>query len=60
MWAKVEHPFLLIENLFLLRKTGYRGLAKNTVQLFPLFGLANLVLVGDDLPCWCCGVLLAV
>ncbi|MBC7575461.1 MAG: IS5/IS1182 family transposase, partial [Herminiimonas sp.] len=26
--------------------TRYRGLAKNTAQLFTLFGLANLVLAG--------------
>lgn len=41
--AKVEHPFHVV-NLFLHRKTRYRGLAKNTAQLFSLFGLANLVL----------------
>jgi len=42
--AKVEHPFHLIKNLFGLRKVRYRGLAKNTAQLFTLFGLANLVI----------------
>lgn len=42
--AKVEHPFHVIKNLFHHRKTRYRGLAKNTAQLFSLFGLANLVL----------------
>jgi len=42
--AKVEHPFHVVKNLFKQRKTRYRGLAKNTQQLFTLFGLANLVL----------------
>jgi IS5 family transposase len=44
--AKVEHPFYLVKNLFHHRKARYRGLAKNTVQLFTLFGFANLVLAG--------------
>jgi len=30
--------------LFRHRKTRYKGLAKNTAQLFSLFGLANLLL----------------
>lgn len=42
--AKVEHPFHVVKNLFRHRKTRYRGLGKNTAQLFMLFGLANLVL----------------
>ena len=46
MRAKVEHPFHVIKNLFRHRKTRYRGLAKNTAQLFTLFGFANLVLAG--------------
>jgi IS5 family transposase len=44
--AKVEHPFHIIKNLFRHKKTRYRGLAKNTAQLFTLFAFANLVLVG--------------
>lgn len=44
MRAKVEHPFHVVKNLFRHRKTRYRGLAKNTAQLFSLFGLANLVM----------------
>ena len=44
--AKVEHPFHVVKNLFRHRKVRYRGLAKNTAQLFTLFGLANLVLAG--------------
>ncbi|GAA0490326.1 IS5 family transposase [Pigmentiphaga daeguensis] len=42
--AKVEHPFHVIKNLFRHRKVRYRGLLKNTAQLFSLFALANLVL----------------
>ena len=42
--AKVEHPFHVVKNLFHHRKSRYRGLAKNTAQLFSLFGLANLML----------------
>ncbi len=42
--AKVEHPFHVVKNLFRHKKTRYRGLDKNSKQLFTLFGLANLVL----------------
>jgi IS5 family transposase len=42
--AKVEHCFHVVKCLFKHRKTRYRGLAKNTAQLFSLFALANLVL----------------
>lgn len=42
--AIVEHPFHVIKNRFGLRKVRYRGLAKNTAQLFTLFGMANLVI----------------
>jgi len=42
--SKVEHPFHVVKNLFRHRKTRYRGLEKNTAQLFTLFGFANLVL----------------
>ncbi len=38
--AKVEHPFHVVKNLFRHRKARYRGLAKNTPQLFTLFGYA--------------------
>lgn len=44
--AKVEHPFHVVKNLFCHRKARYRGLAKNTAQLFSLFGFANLMLAG--------------
>jgi IS5 family transposase len=40
--AKVEHPFHIIKNRFGLKKLRYRGLEKNTAQLYTLFGLANL------------------
>ena len=42
--AKVEHPFHVVKNLFGHRKTRYRGLSKNTAQLYSLFALANLVM----------------
>lgn len=42
--AKVEHPFHIIKNILGLKKVRYRGLAKNTAQLFSLFGLANLLI----------------
>lgn len=42
--ALVEHPFHVVKNRFGLRKLRYRGLGKNTAQLFTLFGLANLVI----------------
>ena len=42
--AKVEHPFHLVKNVFALRKVRYRGLVKNTAQLFILFALANLLI----------------
>ena len=47
--AKVEHPFHVVKNLFGHRKTRYKGLAKNTVQVVMLFGLANLVLAKNKL-----------
>jgi len=42
--ARVEHPFHVIKNLFKHRKVRYRGLSKNTAQLYSLFALANLVI----------------
>ena len=47
--AKVEHPFHVVKNLFCHKKVRYKGLAKNTAQLFSLFGLANLVVVKRQL-----------
>ena len=40
--AKVEHPFRVIKCQFGYRKTRYRGLVKNTVQICTLFALSNL------------------
>jgi IS5 family transposase len=44
--SRVEHPFHILKNLFGHRKVRYKGLAKNTAQLYSLFTLANLVLAG--------------
>ncbi len=40
--AKVEHPFRVIKRQFGHTKVRYRGLKKNTQQLYTLFALANL------------------
>lgn len=42
--ARVEHPFHVIKKLFKHKKVLYKGLVKNTAQLYSLFGLTNLVL----------------
>jgi len=47
--AWVEHPFHVVKNRFHHRKLRYRGLAKNTAQLYTLFALANLVIVKKTL-----------
>ena len=47
--ARVEHPFHIIKNLFKHRKVRYRGLSKNTAQLYSLFALANLVIARRSL-----------
>lgn len=49
--AKAEHPFHVVKNLFGHRKTRHKGLAKNTAQLFTLFGFANLMLARRWLLC---------
>jgi len=43
--AWVEHPFHIVKNLFRHKKLRYRGLFKNTAQLYTLFALANLLIV---------------
>lgn len=48
--ANVEHPFQMSKVRFGHRKVRYRSLAKNTAQLFSLFGLANLLLAKRYLP----------
>ncbi|MEK7221093.1 MAG: IS5 family transposase, partial [candidate division NC10 bacterium] len=40
--AKVEHPFRVLKCQWGFVKVRYRGLFKNTMQLFTLFSLANL------------------
>jgi IS5 family transposase len=40
--AAVEHPFHTVKRVFGYTKVRYRGLAKNTAQLYSLFALANL------------------
>jgi IS5 family transposase len=47
--ARVEHPFHVVKNLFHYKKARYKGLAKNEVQLYSLFGLANLVIAKKKL-----------
>lgn len=42
--ACVEHPFHIIKNIFGLKKVRYKGLAKNTAQLYTLFAMANLLI----------------
>jgi len=49
--AWVEHPFHIVKNLFHYRKVRYRGLKKNTAQLYSLFALANLVIAKKTLLC---------
>lgn len=43
--ARGEHAFHVVKRLWGHAKVRYRGLAKNTAQLFSLFGLANLYLL---------------
>ena len=43
--APVEHPIHIVKNRFRHKKVRYRGLKKNTAQLYTLFALANLVIV---------------
>ena len=40
--AYVEHPFHIVKNIFKYKKTRYKGLAKNDVQINVLFALSNL------------------
>ncbi len=43
--AKVEHPFLVIKQIFGFAKTHYKGLEKNAHRLFVTCALANLYMV---------------
>jgi len=47
--AKVEHPFRIIKRQFGRAKVRYRGLVKNTAQLYTLFALPNLWMVRGQL-----------
>ena len=47
--AKVEHPFRVIKRQFGHVRVRYRGLKKNTAQLFTLFALSNLWMVRSKL-----------
>jgi len=47
--ARGEHAFLVVKHLWHYQKVRYKGLYKNTVQVFSLFALANLYLVRRDL-----------
>lgn len=40
--AKVEHPFRVIKQQFGFSKVRYKGLSKNTSQLYMLFALSNI------------------
>jgi hypothetical protein len=42
--AKVEHPFRDVKQVFGHAKVRYRGLAKNANRVYPLLGLANLLM----------------
>lgn len=47
--AKGEHAFHVVKCLWNYRKVRYKGLAKNTAQVFSLFALANLYMVRKEL-----------
>jgi len=47
--AKVEHQFRVIKCQFGFRKVRYKGLAKNTAQIFTLFALSNLWMMRYEL-----------
>jgi hypothetical protein len=47
--SRGEHPFHVVKRLWGHTKVRYRGLAKNTVQLFALFTLSNLYMLRSRL-----------
>ena len=47
--AKGEHAFRVVKHLWHYRKTRYKGIYKNAVQVLGLFTLANLYLVRHEL-----------
>ncbi len=40
--AAVEHPYLVVKQLWGHAKVRYRGLKKNLAQMYALFGLTNI------------------
>src|SRR3989338_2169785 len=48
--SKVEHPFRVLKCQWKFTKVRYKGLFKNTMQLYTLFSLANLYRVRRILP----------
>jgi len=47
--AKVEHPFLVLKQIFGFNKVRYRGLDKNANRLFVACGLVNLYMARRQL-----------
>ena len=47
--ARGEHIFLIVKHLWQYKKVRYKGLFKNTAQVFSLFALANLYMARRDL-----------
>jgi len=47
--AKVEHQFRVIKCQCGFRKVRYKGLVKNTAQIFTLFALSNLWMMRYEL-----------
>jgi IS5 family transposase len=47
--AKGEHAFRIVKHLWHYQKVRYKGLFKNTTQIFSLFALANIYLVRHEL-----------
>ncbi|MBI2092738.1 MAG: transposase [Deltaproteobacteria bacterium] len=47
--AKVEHPFRILKCQWKFTKVRYKGLYKNTCQLFTLFMLANIYMLRKKL-----------
>ena len=43
--CKVEQPYRIVKNIFVFRKTVYRGLRKNLNRLHVLFASANLYML---------------
>lgn len=48
--AKVEHVFRIVKRQFGYAKTRYRGLYKNSQQIFCLLALANIYIMRERLP----------